>query len=615
MAFLLVVTAATGCGTKPHSGTSSQLSARSEFFGLLPVPASVNPDLWNQIVGRFDAELMQYGGPRTAAQAPRGDASAVGDLAIQPVSALMARATWSYRNAGDLNLDGQVTIADLTPIGVHFQQSSQDPNWLQHQVADADLNGVVSIQDLTPIGLNFRGRVTEYELQALEFGATEWHSVGSIAFTDSQGAVGPYPTFSIDFAVAGADTSYRVLPSAGAVEDPFGPPSNEVVIGEATRSWWSHCRGGTLRLGQSMRTSPESAQIVWTVDLPGSAPLEWSPVADRYGTSYFCCSPPSVSTDKSGLLSAVDRFGRIKWQYRSARPLQSQPSLAIDGTVVIQEEGGTTLAFTPDGRMKWVQPLSPSQFYPAWNPVIDPNGQVYVIDGLDKLYALSTFGEILWSQDLPDACLNLPCLWQESLFIPASYDFVYLYSTAGDVGVGVNSGAPQGLLLDPDNYLLCTNLATNTLVGWELLGIGTFTYTPSDGELGLPPSQLYGSGFVLPVQVRNNPDHLTGIVVGMNDNGMQEWERPLPAMPISSVVVGPTDDLLISAAASVFANENGVYCIAADHSIRWFVPTPQMLPGAICPAYDDLLVLELLPADSSTCQLVGIASQVPTPEQ
>ena len=71
--------------------------------------------------------------------------------------------SWFYANTGDYDQNGQVTIADLTPIGQNFEESNPEGGaWpaanLLAQV-DGDSNGVINISDITPIGQNLQNSV------------------------------------------------------------------------------------------------------------------------------------------------------------------------------------------------------------------------------------------------------------------------------------------------------------------------------------------------------------------------------------------------------------------------------------------------------------------------
>jgi YD repeat-containing protein len=73
--------------------------------------------------------------------------------------------SWEHHNVGDYDQDGEVNIADLTPVGVHFKRVSGDANWAAASIADGDENGEVNVADLTPIGQHFKTLVSGYALE------------------------------------------------------------------------------------------------------------------------------------------------------------------------------------------------------------------------------------------------------------------------------------------------------------------------------------------------------------------------------------------------------------------------------------------------------------------
>jgi hypothetical protein len=82
------------------------------------------------------------------------NAQSVTTLNFDGVDAL----SWRYINVGDYNQDGLVGIADLTPLGQFFGESTA-PNPFPFEsnlsAIDGDGNGNLNISDITPIGANF----------------------------------------------------------------------------------------------------------------------------------------------------------------------------------------------------------------------------------------------------------------------------------------------------------------------------------------------------------------------------------------------------------------------------------------------------------------------------
>ncbi|MCB1187802.1 hypothetical protein KDL29_11605 [bacterium] len=65
--------------------------------------------------------------------------------------------SWLYNNPADYDQNGEVNVADLTPLAQHFNKSQTGgfPIGKVESVVDGDGNGVINLSDITPIGVNF----------------------------------------------------------------------------------------------------------------------------------------------------------------------------------------------------------------------------------------------------------------------------------------------------------------------------------------------------------------------------------------------------------------------------------------------------------------------------
>ncbi|MCC7478388.1 hypothetical protein IT575_07985 [bacterium] len=102
---------------------------------------------------------------------------------------------WLYACAGDYNQDGQVAVADLTPIGLNFgalAEGGQFPPTSALAVVDGNQDGTISVQDLAAIGFNFRRKVTAFnvyqgtdvaQLPDANDAASELSPIGSLPFS------------------------------------------------------------------------------------------------------------------------------------------------------------------------------------------------------------------------------------------------------------------------------------------------------------------------------------------------------------------------------------------------------------------------------------------------
>ncbi len=106
--------------------------------------------------------------------------------------------SWYYSNKGDYDQNGEVNIADLTPLGVNLNTSGPFPEAGALSMVDGDGNGEINLSDITPIGVNFGQRVDGYTLYASPDGAghpADFHdangpgarSVATFDFADAEG--------------------------------------------------------------------------------------------------------------------------------------------------------------------------------------------------------------------------------------------------------------------------------------------------------------------------------------------------------------------------------------------------------------------------------------------
>lgn len=144
--------------------------------------------------------------PRRDASSTPGSKDFIHDLVLLDGNHLM----WNYRNTGDYNLDGLVSINDITPIGQFWQAKTGDENWQVASAADGNGDGLISINDLSAIGQNYRNFIVGYEIWATTALDAEWMQFSSVTMADlKRDASRPY--FRFDLPVGG-HTFYRVWP-------------------------------------------------------------------------------------------------------------------------------------------------------------------------------------------------------------------------------------------------------------------------------------------------------------------------------------------------------------------------------------------------------------------
>jgi len=195
-AFLLTALSAgcTSSSTTPVRTGPGQADPLQSGAGL---PQSVQATEGGQVDPSLLAELQAELGRVLAARGIRLDAD--GQPLGKSVSSLPRRefdfplATddmpndlvlleWRHFMLGDYDLNGEVNVSDITPVGVHFGKTSASPDWADASVADGDGNGEVNIADITPIGQNFGALLSGYVVECRNYGTDDWAGFGFAPF-------------------------------------------------------------------------------------------------------------------------------------------------------------------------------------------------------------------------------------------------------------------------------------------------------------------------------------------------------------------------------------------------------------------------------------------------
>ena len=162
-----------------------------------------------------------------------------------------ATLTWRERLTGDYDLNGLVTISDITPIGLYFGDSydTADPDGTpKAEVVDGDINGLINVSDLTPIGQNFQVQIRGYDVYRTALSSPDeeptedlsdprWTRIENntdpglpSAVRSSVPANGVRVTYTfVDDSIpdTGGDYAWAVVPIAGIDQSPQqGPVSN-----------------------------------------------------------------------------------------------------------------------------------------------------------------------------------------------------------------------------------------------------------------------------------------------------------------------------------------------------------------------------------------------------
>jgi hypothetical protein len=597
LGLLLAAVMAAGCGrqSNPAGGTLDD----PQGILSMPVPDGVEAALWAKLTSEFARVVAAQ--PRRNSAAAQGRGSQVQDFTLYP-SVDEASATWTYRCQGDYDLNGVVSISDLTPIAVHFNKRTTDANWKVHQVADGDGNGIVNISDLTPLGQNLGARVAGYLVQKSAAADLPYEDMAFVPYVAGQPNLGEFPRMTFTVMPAQTGFFYRVVPAASKF-DPYQPgvPSNAVEFTPTLAEQpWSQAGGNAQRTCLSQFNGPQSAGSPWVVDLQGSSLDTAAPVANREGV-VFCTSSqidldtfPDLSGSK-GSVWAIDRSGTVRWRFQTDAALYGHPILTVDGTVVVQTYLHELIGLYPDGKLRWRQQLThQSGEYPRPLTYHGAYG-IYAFDEGPNLRLINTGGSIVWTQPVSDIY---------DYFWPTVANVWLVYPNATNQKLNtfkLGDGTLNGTLTlgsSFDNgmfYKASTNRVwagvngAMDLQGLSLNGIDPVVNYDGPERMWTAPA-LNSVGQVVIVEIvpgQNAGDPPAGRMVGLSDNGSVAWDRPLAHAPYGHIACDAGGRVYMSGYNDVEGGSR-IYCINAAHDVAFAHPVSGM-PQGICIAGEGFL--------------------------
>jgi len=152
--FLMTMLACAGCsgsGTSPSAPHQAQLINEVQ---AQPAPGQVDPVLFDELKAELVRVLNERGVSKIAATPPMGSANVITDLVAIDIGGPV-QLTWTHKCAGDYNNDGEVTVSDLTPVGIYYNAKAGDANWGLASAADGNNDGFITVSDITAIGQNY----------------------------------------------------------------------------------------------------------------------------------------------------------------------------------------------------------------------------------------------------------------------------------------------------------------------------------------------------------------------------------------------------------------------------------------------------------------------------
>ncbi|MCB1217190.1 hypothetical protein KDL44_07345 [bacterium] len=191
-ALLLAIAFSAACAGRsqaPENGQSAAQSLEQVLAELeaMPVPADTDPDSFEELRRELARVLKQEWADRSAARAPGTFAFPYADLNFIEQDSL-AYLNWNCYFTADYDMNGEVGISDLTPLGTFLGRDDSQPGfpfWV-----DGDNNGIISLADITPIGTNFGCSVFNYKVQGTHTPGDpdSWQTLDIISRSQREGA-------------------------------------------------------------------------------------------------------------------------------------------------------------------------------------------------------------------------------------------------------------------------------------------------------------------------------------------------------------------------------------------------------------------------------------------
>jgi outer membrane protein assembly factor BamB len=577
----LLAVAAAACAGSPESTPPTAAPITAAQIESAPRPVGVDPQLWARLTAKLAQEVAARGASALG-QAPLGKGSVVRDLFVSDNGA-GGHLTWTYRNQGDYDLNGEVNISDLTPIAAHFGALSTGADWQLHQFADGDGNGEVNISDVTPLGANFGAYLAGYRVQqkTQPQSEAEWADVAEVASVPGSPGSGAYHRFDYDYAAGAVGMMYRVVPVNTAGQP--GVPGLPYTWLLSALSGWSQYGGDPSHSGTSA-SGPGEIVESWTIQVEGTFPFQ-SPVADRHEVVY-AATTLSIVEDLGGYVYAVDRSGTLLWRYPLAHGSFMQPSVLADGSILIQDMSNQLTALYPDGKLRWTQQLTANGGYIFRPPLVDEDGAVYVCDGAPAMRRIDPAnGDILWTCPLPNFRDSGAVRLNDTyVAVACQDDQVHLVDKATGfdlVQFALAGNGRQGLMVIEGTYLY-SSLDTNFDIQGIPLGIlNPWTYDALHESITAPvviDTGLIAYGEQIPGP---GPEDLpTGRIVCLNNTGTFQWDRPLPAATFCTLACDPGRGYLYYGTASQ-TGDAGMHCLdTTTQQELWSFPAENFCGGA-----------------------------------
>jgi len=183
-----------------------------------PVPSGVEEGVFEELREELTRKFDEMAVRRIVSAAPSGEENRVDDLTLIDNGDSTYNLTWSYKNLGDYDLNGEVGVSDITPIALNYLAKTDDDvgddayeTWI-----DRSGDGEVGISDITPIAEYYLNDVVGYRVVTSDSATGGFMPIGNVV---PFGEAGVFPKVLLVPLVTGALAYVSVQPvdAAGGV--------------------------------------------------------------------------------------------------------------------------------------------------------------------------------------------------------------------------------------------------------------------------------------------------------------------------------------------------------------------------------------------------------------
>ncbi len=308
----------------------------------------------------------------------------------------------------------------------------------------------------------------------------------------------------------------------------------------------------------SYSTAGNSGILLWKTQLGGKVDIA-SPVIGADGTIYI------GSTDH--YLYAVDKNGKIKWQFEAHSAIYSTPAIGQDGGICFSDESGRLYYLNKTGTKRWeTKPVGITKS----SPVIRPDGTIVAGAHNNYVYALSESGEVLWKyKPTTGIIVSSPAVAQDGTIYVSSLDHhVYAFTKHGSLkwkflaGYQISSSPAVGM--DGTVYFGCKDYYL-----YAVTAHGTLKWK-------------FKTGGVIDCSTPAIDDARNAVYIGSKDgylysiktDGTINWKFKTSGAIYSSPVVSSEGTIFIG------SKDGYIYAVNPDGSLKWKFKTDNTITSS-----------------------------------